>query len=301
MNEPQRDLKTLEHWLQAVVTNPGGVTGGLASAEARQYIDVSGEQIEEVLTRSHSLTAASRLAIYSHAYLARLQECLRAEFPILLHAFGEDLFTLFTLEYLKHYPSRSYTLNRLGENFPRYLAESRPDADAPPSERESWPDFIVDLARLERTFAEVFDGPGVEEQVILDRERLIRNPRKSLLKARLVSAVCFRLLAFNYPVGQYFEKARRKENPDLPDPANSYLAMTRRDYVVRIQELTESQYELLSALTAGSTLEQVATGQANQEVFITKALTWLEDWADRGFFAAIELVEQSPQVGTEGA
>lgn len=284
MNEPPRDLRALEHWLHAVVTNPAG----LASAEARQHLDVMDEQIEDVLTRSHSLTAAARLAIYTHAYLARLQECLRAEFPILLHALGAELFTLFTLEYLKHYPSRSYTLNRLGASFPRYLAESRPDADARVSARESWPDFIVDLATLERTFAEVFDGLGVEGETILDRDQLLRIPLETLLEARLVPVICFRLLPFSYPVGRYFDAVRRKDNPDLPLPTNTYLAINRRDYVVRIHELNGAQYELLMSLINGSTLGQLADGQTDRKGFVTTILTWLEDWADKGFFATLE-------------
>lgn len=288
MNEHPRGLRTLEHWLQAVVTNPAGLSGGLASADARQHIDVGPEQIEEVLTRSLSLPASARLAIYSHAYLARLQECLRAEFPILLHALGAELFTLFTLEYLKHYPSRSYTLNRLGENFPRYLAESRPDAEAPVSARESWPDFIADLATLERTFAEVFDGPGVEGEKILDRDQLLRLPREKLLEARFVPVVCFRLLTFRYPVSQYFDAARRKENPDLPLPVNTFLAMDRRDYVVRIHELEEPQYELLVALTNGTALGKLADDQTEPDRFVTTALAWLEDWAAQGFFSTLE-------------
>lgn len=290
LKEQAHGLKTLEHWLQAVVTNPAGVSGGLASAEARQHIDIAPDRIEEVLTRSHSLAAASRLAIYSHAYLARLQECLRAEFPTLLHALGAELFTLFTLEYLRLYPSRSYTLNRLGANFPRYLAESRPDADAPASARESWPDFIVDLATLERTFAEVFDGPGVEREKLLDREQWLRIPRETLLQARFVPVVCFRLLGFRYPVSQYFEAVRRKENPDLPSAANSYLAMDRRDYVVRFHELTGPQYGLLVALTNGTTLGELAADQTDRERFVTSALAWLGDWADQGFFATWENV-----------
>ncbi|MGH9932049.1 MAG: HvfC/BufC family peptide modification chaperone [Pyrinomonadaceae bacterium] len=288
MSENLHDLKTLEHWLQAVVTNPAAISGGLASAEARQHIDISSKQIEEVFTRSRSLKATQRLAIYSHAYLARLQECLRAEFPILLHALGEELFTLFTLEYLKNFPSRSYTLNRLGENFPRYLAESRPDASAPASERESWPDFIVDLATFERAFAEVFDGPGVEGRPILDRDRLSKIPIESLLQTPLLPVVCFRLLAFHYPVSQYFDAARRKENPELPQPANSYLAMNRRNYVVQVHELTAPQHELLTALTTGSPLGQLPTGQVDQQDCVRTALDWLGVWADKGFFSILD-------------
>jgi len=284
VSEQLRDLETIEHWMQAVITNPAGIAGGLASETARQYVDISTDEIEKVVTRSGSLSAAARLAIYGHAYFARLQECLRVEFPILLHALGDELFILFALEYLKNYPSRSYTLNRLGENFPRYLAESRPDAGAPLGERESWPDFIVDLATLERAFAEVFDGPGSEGLSLADRDALLNIPIAELLCARLAPASCLRLLTFRYPVSQYFDAARKKENPDLPQPANTYVAMSRRDYVVRINELTQTQYELLSALTTGSTLGQFATGQPDQQPFVATARDWLGDWADKGFF-----------------
>lgn len=274
--------------MQAVITNPAGVLSGLASEAARRYIGISGDELEQVVTRSRSLTAAGRLAIYSNAYFTRLQECLRAEFPALLHALGEELFTLFTLEYLKHYPSRSYTLNRLGENFPRYLAESRPDAGTPLSERESWPDFIVDLATLERAFSEVFDSPGSEGIPLPDRDSLLKVPIENLLHARLATVACFRLLVFRYPVSQYFNAVRKKENPELPEPANTYVVMSRRDYVVRIHELTQPQHELLSALTTGKTLGELAAGQANQQAFIATARAWLGGWADKGFFSAIE-------------
>ena len=235
--------------MQAVITDPAGVQGGLASEAARQYIGISGDDLEQVVTRSHSLTAAGRLAIYSHSYFARLQECLRAEFPVLLHALDEKLFNFFTFEYLKVYPSRSYTLNQLGENFPRYLAETRPDNDVPPNARESWPDFIIDLATLERAFSKVFDGPGVEGRQILDANQLLAMGQ--LHNARFLPVVCLKLLSFRYPVSQYFRAVRAHEDPALPQPTDTFLAMTRRSYTVLIHELTGRQYDLLSALVAG--------------------------------------------------
>jgi len=171
------------------------------------------------------------------------------------------------------------------------LVESRPDADAPVRARESWPDFIVDLATLERTFAEVFDGLGVEGETILNRDQLLRIPLETLLETPLIPVVCFRLLAFSYPVSEYFDAVRRKDNPDLPPPANTYLAMNRRDYVVRIHELNGSQYELLMSLSNGSTVGQLASGQTDRKGFVTTILAWLEDWADKGFFAAPGVVE----------
>jgi hypothetical protein len=287
MSKPLRDLKTTEHWLQAVITNPAGLQVGLASESARRHIDISGDDLEQVLTRSNSLTAAGRLAIYSHAYFSRLQECLRAEFPALLHALDEKLFNFFTFEYLKHYPSRSYTLNQLGENFPRYLAETRPDGDAPPNERESWPDFIIELATLERAFSTVFDGPGVEGRQILDANQL--SAIGELGKARFIPVVCLRLLSFRYPVGQYFRAVRKGEEPPLPQPADTFLAMTRRSYDVVIHELTRDQYDLLSALVAGQSLNQAVDALADTNVedsqtLFNTASGWIEDWAEKGFF-----------------
>jgi hypothetical protein len=289
MREKSHGLETIERWLQAVITEPAGVVAGLASEEARRNIDVSAEQIEKIVTRSGTLTATQRLAIYSHAYFARLQECLRAEFPVLLHALDEKLFNLFTFEYLKHYPSRSYTLNQLGENFPRYLAETRPDGDAPPNARASWPDFIIDLATLERTFSKVFDGPGVEGQQILDANQLLAIGQ--LREARFLPVVCLKLLSFRYPVSQYFRAVRNHEDPALPREADTFLVMTRRSYTVLIHELTERQYNLLSALVAGRSLNRGVNALAETtddfQTLITAALDWIEDWTEKGFFAGI--------------
>ena len=291
MREQPTGLERIERWLQAVITESAGVVAGPASEEARRNIDAAAGDIEQIVTRSNALTALQRLAIYGHAYFARLQECLRAEFPVLLHALGEELFNFFTFEYLKVYPSRSYTLNQLGENFPRYLAETRPGGDLPPNARESWPDFIIDLAALERAFSEIFDGLGVEDRQILDADRLLET--KQLREVRLSPVVCLKLFSFRYPVSQYFRAVRNQEDPDLPQPDDTFLAMTRRSYTVLIHELTGRQYDLLRALVAGQSLNQgvdalaKTTGDDSQKL-INASLGWIKDWAEKGFFAGIE-------------
>ena len=98
--------------------HPAGAAEGVASEAARRAIDLPPEEAERVVTRSRSLTALERLAIYNRAYYARLLECLRESYPVLCHALGEDAFGSFALDYLQKYPSRSYTLNDLGANFP---------------------------------------------------------------------------------------------------------------------------------------------------------------------------------------
>ncbi len=299
MSDKTSDLSRIERWMQTVIMHPGGVQKGIASESARRHIAVRPDEIENVVTRSKALTAGDRLAIYSRAYHARLLECLRAEFPVLLHALGTELFDQFAFDYLERHPSQTYTLARLGEGFPRYLAETRPERDAPQDSRESWPDFIIDLATLEREFSEVFDGPGVEGQPLVAESQLSELLESARWpEARLVTVPCLRLLTFRYPVNSYFVAARRNENPDLPEPAQTFLAITRRDYSVFLYELSWEQYELLSDLIARRSVAQAinraaaATG-CDHDALAANLHEWLDSWAAVGFFSAMELLDET--------
>ncbi|HEV3444397.1 MAG TPA: DNA-binding domain-containing protein [Gemmataceae bacterium] len=325
-NDSWRDLEQIQRWMQAAIMHPVGVAQGIASAEARRHIDVGPDEAESVVTRSKALTALERLAIYGYAYYARLLECLGDEFPVLKHALGEELFDAFAAEYLEQYPSRSYTLFHLGLNFPRFLAETRPDQEGssavdhvavaesvavagsrdpatlgsegqePPAARAAvdWPDFLIDLATLELTFNEVFDGPGVEGEELLDAGYLRGIAPERLLEARLVGVPCLRLLALHYPVHKYFTAVRRHEEPSMPEPAETYLAVTRRRYVVRHYELSCPAYQLLHALLAGASVGQainraVEAAGPDLDQLPNNLRTWFHDWAAEGFFRAVEL------------
>ena len=291
-NKSWHDLGQIQRWMQAAIMHPVGVAEGIASAEARGHIDVAPDEAETVVTRSRALTALERLAIYSYAYYARLLECLREEFPVLKHALGEEVFDAFAVGYLEQYPSRSYTLFQLGVNFPRYLAETRPEAGGGEGLPADWPDFLINLATLELTFNEVFDGPGVEGEHLLDAGQFQALPPERLLEARLVGVPCLRLLALRYPVHQYFTAVRRHEDPDPPEPADTYLAITRRRYVVRHFELSRPAYELLHALVAGEPVGVAISRAAESagpdlERLATNLQAWFHDWAAEGFFRAV--------------
>lgn len=284
---PESGLERIQRWMQAVITHPGGVGAGVASADARSNIDVDASALETVVAPSATLDAAGRLAVYSRSYHARLLECFRQMFPALLCALGENLFDLFALDYLRRHPPRSYTLDNLADDFARHLAETRPDADAPHAERESWPDFVVELATLEWAFLKIYDGPGTEGRTLahvsdareLDAERLHASAPQT--------APCLRLFAFTHPVHAYMLAARRGESPEPPAPAETFVAATRMDYRVNLYELSAPQYAFLHELDGQRSIGQAlysaahAVGRAPN---FEDAREWLCDWAGRGFF-----------------
>jgi hypothetical protein len=299
MREPgsgPRSLDVVQRWFQAVVTHPGGVEGGVRSAEAQRLIRLGRGELEAVIGRSRNLTSAERLSIYANAYYARLLECLGACFPVLKRAVGDEVFDSFAFEYLQRYPSRSYTLDRLGEHFPRFLDETRPDrGKGGEPERVDWPDFLIDLATLEWTIAKVFDGPGVEGQSLLAPEALQAFPAERFAEARLVPVVCLRLLAFRYPVNAYYTAARQagdEEEIPVPEPATERVAVLRRDFVVRRYPLSPSQYALLQEVQNGATVGEAIAAAAAASDLDDDALAgalraWFRFWSAEGFFQAV--------------
>jgi hypothetical protein len=285
-----RSLDAVQRWFQAVVTHPEGVEGGAESEEAQRLIRLQRGELEAVIRRSKSLTAAERMAIYANAYYARLLECMEAWFPVLKSALGEEVFNGFAFEYLQQYPSKSYTLDRLGENFARFLNETRPEG-----EEGGWPDFLIDLATLEWNIHQVFDGPGVEFQPLLTAETLQAFPAERFAESRLVPVPCLRLLSFRYPVNAYYTAARAVEEGEevpLPDPEPERVALSRREFVVRRYPLDSAQYALLEKVLAGATVGEAIAAAADASGLDDDALAaglqeWFRLWVAEGFFQAI--------------
>ena len=287
----QRSLTNLQRWVQEVITNPDGISAGVESESARQEIDITGSQIEQVVEPSSRLGSAERLAVYGNAYFARLVECLGEEFPATCFALGEDTFQTFAFGYIKNRPSTSYSLGFLGERFPQYLIDTRP-TDVP---QPGWPDFLIDLATLERTYAEVFDGPGPEHLDTLQPEDLQAIPPELVSEIRFVPVPSLRLMEARFPVHEYVTAVRRDRSPEIPLPAETLLVITRRDFVVRRGTVSRAEFQLLRAILDGNTLG-AAIELAAQELpdgtddeFAASLSKWFQHWAAAGWFLRVEL------------
>jgi hypothetical protein len=270
------DLAQIQGWMQSVIINPSGVVDGIAASDARAHIDILPREIETVIERSSHQTSIERLEIYSRAYYARLLECLQAEYPVMAKALGTELFDEFAVEYLQRYPPHSYTLNELGASFATFLAETRPtSADG----GDSWLDFLVDLAKLEWCFAEVFDGPGAENQRLLGPDQLQAISMEHWPKARLVPVPCLRIVRLDFPVHEYYRTVRDGAEAVPPVREPTRLAISRRNYVVRHIPLTEPEAAILEAIVAGATV-----GEALERATVTADIDQLMDAVRRGFY-----------------
>ncbi|MDG2207666.1 MAG: DNA-binding domain-containing protein [Pirellulales bacterium] len=293
------DLEKLQTWMQVVISHAGGIEAGIASEEAQREFEIAPDSLERIICRSNNLTSTERLGIYGNAYFARLLECLRESFPALAYALGDELFDEFSLEYLQRYPSQSYSLCELGGHFASHLQETRPDAEQRASGEIDWPDFLIDLATLEWNIEQVFDGPGTEGIPSLAIEQIEAVPPEQWSQMILRPGPSLRILEFQFPVNDYYTEFRQENKPEMPAPRPQYIALNRREYVVRRLEIEPLEYRLLERILCGNSLGDViqrvaAEAEVPLEQFAELLQQWFQKWTTAQFFSSIS----SPQAET---
>lgn len=241
----QPSLAELQAWFLTAVTAPGG-----AVQAHQQY----GWNEDDILRRPAS--GVSRLHIYADGYVARLLDCLRADYPVLRRLMGVHLFDFFARAYLERHPSRSSTLYDLGHAFPDFLDSTLPAATRAGSAAQFA--FPVQLARLERARSEAALAPGLETAgppaAACD---LLGHP---LTMLRL--APCTRLLALSHPAAAFWEStaalAPDAALPPPPEPGVTFVAVARARYRVQMHMLAAWQFHYLQAAAAGASGAQCA-------------------------------------------
>jgi hypothetical protein len=195
------DLTDLQDWFQNAILDPHGRSGE------------GPELTSAVLTGSARQTASERLAVYQRGYRLRLLGSLRTCFPALRHLLGPEAFDVLAREYIEAVPPSSYTLDHAMQGFPVRLAHGRPDAQRPDDERDPWVDLVVDLARFERAFAEVFSACEPAPQ---------------------------RQLACRHPVQTYAAAIAHGREPAPPEARPVLLTLRRRGHTVVVTETNPS-------------------------------------------------------------
>lgn len=257
-----RGLSELQSWLVAAICEPREpASAGIVCDGPR----LSGQQC---------------LEIYRDAYIARLSECLRDDYPVLAATLGDHRFGELCERYIAAHPSRSPSLNAFGRHMADVCLSSLDTA------------FYADLARLEWTLVEVTHAHAAAP---VDLRALQAIPPTAWGEARLVGSQALRLLTFEYPVNAHYQ-AYRRDGVILPLPAAEACATAvyRRELMLWRMDLTPAMTRVLSALLAGETIGQAlsrmhvpdldAASQAEAE---RSVMAWFQAWMSSGFFTEL--------------
>ncbi|WP_206956584.1 HvfC/BufC N-terminal domain-containing protein [Trinickia acidisoli] len=281
-NVNDRDLATLQHWMQDVVAGESWTLDDALSVAAQYGIDC-----DAAIVGTERLPARQRLEIYVVSYRMRLIECLRAEFPVLRRFVGDQVFDLFAGAYLGAKPPSSYTLFDLGAGFADFLEAARPQPNDGRGTLEALP---ASLARLERAFAEVERAPGIEG----GERSLFPAPFDIVLlhALRLRAPASLRLLRLDFDFSSLIAAVAADQPFSNPAAGDTHVAVARSHYRVRLHRLEPWSFSFLSLLgdTEGSVRDLIPSvagelGRAQDEIS-AQLLMWLPFALDAGLLVA---------------
>jgi hypothetical protein len=257
-------LAELQERFYALVTAPEGVGKTLAAA------GLDATAAEALVKGDDRLGAVDRLDVYANMYFFRLLEVLADAYPKVAAALGETAFHNLITGYLEACRPRHPSIAMAGDRLPEFLAGHPYGAEKP---------WLVPLARLDRAYAEVFDGPD-GETLTLDDVRALPPEQVATLPLKLIP--CHRLLLHPIAVDPLWRALEEGEDGE-PGEGPEVLLVWRQDIAVYHRAVEGDEGELLALAAEGTSLQRLcdhvaapSTEEAAQQVFHLLA-RWLSD------------------------
>lgn len=267
-------LAEFQEWMQAVIVHPGGADAGLRSRAARRRLAPS--RLGAVVRAHGALSPVERLGIYASMYPLRTVEALRSDFPALAALLGEKRFGALVAEYVAAHPSTSFTLARLGDRLPSFVASWAPKRGQ---------GLRADVARLERAAAAVFDAADVE---LLDAPALAAALASEGELLRFVAAPAFAILAVRPGAVAVLDAVLDGAPPSTSTGRGlAHVVYFRRDFAVLRRALDPLPGRLLAALVSGFPLGEALAHAARggRRPPARAVAVWLAEWSALGAFA----------------
>ncbi len=230
-------------------------------------------QIEQYLLPNAYLSAGQAIAIYRQGYVARLMECLRADYPVLRFFLGEDLFTHFATEYIDAHPPSSYSLFELGAQFPWFLHDSCPLPSDLSEQQRTQCMLAILIAKFERVLLQT---QRAEYQTPIALQEPDYHSKQALLESRVrIPNICV-LGESTHNLPEYFQQVKAKHTgaPDIsPQQVPTLIAISRSHFQVHMHSINVWQYALIET-TKSLALQQ--TKDASSPIALADVVTQLE-------------------------
>lgn len=277
-------LKKTQKWFASIITRP-------IDLESRMNpLSPSGNPMEleaaEFITPSPTLRPAQRIELYNQQYWWRLLSVMHENFPFVTRLFGyQDFNRLIGFPYLTKYPSRHWSLNRLGEDLIKWLEEEYQESDK---------ELILTAASIDWAYCNSFSA---EEMPAVTPDKLpVPGDINSLLTARLYLQP--HIYLFNLK-GNYFdvrhtmimETVEHWLENDFPaldtDQKNYYFVVFRNLNTDLVwNQISEAEYKLLSRFHKGATIEECCDWLEKQKKASLKNACehiqqWFKEWVAR--------------------
>ena len=211
---------------------------------------------------------APRLAVYRHAYRARLAGALRANYPALAKRLGDTEFERVAAEYARAHPSRHFSIRWHGAHLAAFLGEGP----------------LADLARMEWALGVAFDAPDASA---LDAAFLAEVPLHEWASLPLALHPSVSVLAMEWAVEGQWQALRQEGTAALaaPERHGHALVAWRKSLDAHWRIATRAEGRALLALGAGGTLQHACEAVGERHAGSTGA--WFAGWVREGMLVPV--------------
>ncbi|MCQ6957099.1 HvfC/BufC N-terminal domain-containing protein [Mucilaginibacter aquariorum] len=279
----KQDTAFLQNWLRTVVMAPGFLKQKVGLANHTYNVSE-----DDVVSDEGKASIYARLNVYSSGYMLRLLDCMYADYAISKKFMGDELFDSFAKAYLMYHPSTSFTLYDLGKAFPDFLEKTKPQSEE--GTDNAYFDIPATLARVERARQVAMRAPGTEGEITDMNPVNIQDMFFSKLNISIPE--CLQLLELNFPMKEFFESVYREGEYELPSPQKTFMAISRKNYRIVLEEITEMQFLLLQECKNHTNLYEAISALSNQQNvssadLLADAYLWIAYFRKCGFIQVV--------------
>lgn len=198
------------------------------------------------LAGTATVSAGRRFEVYAGAYRLRLTEALKANYPVLHQALGDEQFDRLALAYLEAHPSVSTNIRWFGDRLDDFVRLH--------DELLSHP-ALADLIRLEWALCCAFDAP---DRKILDGTHVAQIPAGSWPELVFELHPSVHLITLHWGVETLWHttKAAHEEQQE-PVPAPHLTLVWRQQLHTHFRSLDNSEATLLLELSQGGCFARI--------------------------------------------
>ncbi|ANH69208.1 DUF2063 domain-containing protein [Mitsuaria sp. 7] len=238
------------------------------------YLTGQPSQIDTKLRRGPGIAAERRLAIYHHAYRARLHETLADSYGHTRRYLGDEWFEREALAFVEDHGSQHFSLRWYGADFAPWLSQRWPDDGE-----------IGELAALDWALRSAFDAADAPTLTMADLASLAPEDWADL---RLQLPASYARLKQSFNTLALWQALDGDETPPAAQPLTAPLDLLiwRRGHSPHFRSLRPLEAQALDALAAGRTFAEtcadLADASADLDV-VAELGTLLRRWVDEEF------------------
>lgn len=222
--------------------------------------------------KANGLSVEQRLSIYRNNTRLSLTAALRDMYPVVNCLVGEGFFDWLAADYIKCYPLQAASLLTYGGHFAELIARFEAAQGLP---------YLADIARLEWHWHEAYHAADVQPLPLSALAR-IDPAQYAQLAFRLHPSA--RFIASDYPIEGIWASNQpdyhEQECIDL-NTGGCSLLLYRPQWQVEIHYLAAAEYQFLTRLGAGQTLNQAVETVMSAHPDINIPLL-LQQWLHKG-------------------